>query len=90
MNQLVPDLLRTAEEAVRRLVEECRRGGRLYQRGPRAVAQVSRTGRWHLNGIAHLREVLDAPTDAETGNSKQDEQKPLAFLRDLRLSQCRC
>lgn len=73
MNQLAPDLLRAAEEAVRRLVEECRRGGRLYQRDPRAVAQVSRTGKWHLNAIAHLREVLDAPTDAETGNSKHHD-----------------
>lgn len=73
MNQPVPDPLRAAEEAVRRLVEECRRGGRLYQRDPRVVAQVSRTGKWHLNAIAHLRAVLDAPIDAETGTSKQGD-----------------
>lgn len=66
------DIVHAAEEAVRRLVEECHRGGRLYQRDPRAVAQVSRTGKWHLNAIAHLRKVLDAPDTTQAGNSKRD------------------
>jgi len=34
-------VLRSAEEAVERLVEECRKGGPLYAEDPRAVAQVS-------------------------------------------------
>jgi hypothetical protein len=65
--------LSAAEEAVRWLVERCRRGGRLYQRAPRAVAQVSRTGKWHLNAIAQLRkecDISDDPTAAEAGRSR--------------------
>jgi hypothetical protein len=47
--------LRAAERAVARLLEECRKGGPLYVASPRAVAQVSRTGRWLLNALAALR-----------------------------------
>ena len=66
MDQPTRDIVRAAEEAVRRVVEECRRGGRLYQRDPRAVAQVSRTGKWHLNAIAALRRALSAsPTQGK-------------------------
>ena len=71
MDQPTRDIVRAAEEAVSRVVEECRRGSRLYQRDPRAVAQVSRTGKWHLNAITHLREVLDAPDAPQAGNSKR-------------------
>ncbi len=52
------DILRAAEAAVSRLIEQCRKSDRLYQRSPKAVAQVSRTGKWHLNAIAALRKVL--------------------------------
>jgi hypothetical protein len=43
---------------VARLIEECRKNGALYSRNPKAVAQISRTGKWHLNAIAMLREAL--------------------------------
>jgi hypothetical protein len=54
-------MLRAAEETVGRLVEACSKDGTLYLRDPRAVAQVSRTGKWHLNAIAALRKSLDTP-----------------------------
>jgi hypothetical protein len=52
--------LRAAERAVARLVEACRKGGPLYAASPRAVAQVSRTGKWLLNALAALRPELRA------------------------------
>jgi hypothetical protein len=61
--------LSAAEEAVRWLVERCHRGSRLYQRAPRAVAQVSRTGKWHLNAIAQLRKELDISDDPTTAEA---------------------
>jgi hypothetical protein len=51
----------TAEKAVGRVVEECRKGGPLYARSPRAVAQVSRTGKWFLNALVALRRELNTP-----------------------------
>jgi hypothetical protein len=54
--------LRAAERAVARLVEECRKGGRLYAQDPKAVAQVSRTGRWLLYATDRLRRALDVPS----------------------------
>jgi hypothetical protein len=47
-----------AEEAVTQLVEECRKPGPLYKESPRAVAQMSRTGKWLLNAITALRREL--------------------------------
>jgi hypothetical protein len=61
VDESTQNMLRAAEEAVARLVEECHKGGALYSRNPRIVAQVSRTGKWHLSAIAALRKVLDAP-----------------------------
>jgi hypothetical protein len=61
MSMPEPDSLRAAEEAVSRLVEECRKDGPLYAKGPRAVAQVSRTGKWLLNAVTALRRQLNAP-----------------------------
>ena len=61
MDESTRNLLRAAEEAVNRLVEACRKAGSLYPRDPRAVAQVSRTGKWHLSAIAALRKALDTP-----------------------------
>jgi hypothetical protein len=49
------DAVRAAEEAARRLVGACRKGGALYGRSPRAVAQVSRTAKWLLNALDRLR-----------------------------------
>ena len=68
MDESLLNTLRAAEEAVSRLIEECRKSGRIYLRDPRVVAQVSRTGKWHLNAIANLRKVLDAPGDDDADN----------------------
>jgi hypothetical protein len=56
----LPEAVRLAEEAVSRLAEECRKGGPLYARSPRAVAQVSRNAKWLLNAIDALRRGLSA------------------------------
>ena len=57
--------IRTAEEAAARLVEECRKNGPLYQRSPKMVAQVSRTGKWLLHAVAALHRELKKPAAAE-------------------------
>jgi vacuolar-type H+-ATPase subunit H len=54
--------IRSAEEAVAKLVEECRKSSRLYVKNPRAVAQVSRTSKWLLNAIARLHKELNTPS----------------------------
>ena len=58
-----------AGEAVRQLVEECRKGGPLYARGPRAVAQVSRTGKWLATSGADamVPTGFEAPGDEAEG-----------------------
>jgi hypothetical protein len=53
----------TATQAVDQLVRTCRKGGPLYPQNPRAVAQVSRTGKWLLNAIARLHRDLDRRPD---------------------------
>jgi hypothetical protein len=53
------EILCAAEEAVRRLAQECRRGGRVYHRSPRAVAQVGRNAKWLLSAIAALHRAFD-------------------------------
>jgi hypothetical protein len=55
-----PHIVRAAEQAVQRLVAECRKGGPLYARNPKAAAQVNRTSRWLLNAIARLPSEADA------------------------------
>jgi len=65
MDPQLENTLRAAEEAVNRLVEACGKPGPVYARNPRAVAQVSRTGKWHLNAIAALRKVLTTPHTGE-------------------------
>jgi hypothetical protein len=57
--------LGAAEQAATRLVEECRKGGPLYACNPKAVAQVSRTGKWFLNAIAALDRALNSTADGE-------------------------
>ena len=59
MNQQTEKMLRAAEEAVTRLVEQCGKAGPLYKQSPRKVAQVSRTGKWLRNAVAALREELN-------------------------------
>jgi hypothetical protein len=63
MDPTTQETLRAAEEATNRLVEATAKGGRLYKRYPRAVAQVSRTAKWLLNALAVLRRDLDRPPD---------------------------
>jgi hypothetical protein len=58
--------LRAAEQAAARLVEECRMGGPLYAQSPKAVAQVSRTGKWFLNALAALGGDPNAPAAPES------------------------
>jgi hypothetical protein len=58
MNPETLEMLRAAEEAVRRLVEQCRKNGPLYRVAPKEVAHISRTGKWHLNAIAALRRAV--------------------------------
>jgi hypothetical protein len=57
--------INTAREAVGRLVEQCRKGGALYKESPKAVAQVSCTGKWLLNAITALRRHLDTACDQQ-------------------------
>lgn len=59
MDESTWNTLRAAQEAVTRLVEKCSKNGPVYDHDPRTVAQVSRTGKWHLNAIAALRKSLD-------------------------------
>jgi hypothetical protein len=59
MDPQTQDIVRAAEEAATRLVEQCRKPGPLYARSPRLVAQASRTAKWLLNALAALRRELD-------------------------------
>jgi hypothetical protein len=63
VNQETLEMLCAAEEAVQHIIELCRKDSILYARDARAVAHVSRTGKWHLNAIASLRKVLEVPAD---------------------------
>jgi hypothetical protein len=60
----LPEAVRLAEAAVSRLVEECRKGGPLYLRSPKAVAQASRNARGLLNALDALRRGLAASGSA--------------------------
>jgi hypothetical protein len=55
------NLLRSAAQTVGGLVEECRKGGPLYQDSPKLVAHVSRTSKWLLNALAALQQELATP-----------------------------
>ncbi len=57
------DTLRAAETAVTRLVQDCAKSSPLYAENPKAVAQVSRTGKWLLNAIAALRQAVPVSRD---------------------------
>jgi hypothetical protein len=58
MNRKTQTAVARAEKAVSRLVEHCQKGGPLHTQNPKLVAQVSRTGKWHLNAIAGLKQSL--------------------------------
>ena len=70
MDPMTLEALRAAEEAVRRLVEECAKQKALYARGPRAVAQVSRTGKWLLNAIVALHRELEKHAGQQDQNGQ--------------------
>ncbi len=55
--------VQAAEEAVRRLVESCRKHGPLYREHPQAVAQINRTAKWLLNALARLRRATPSPKE---------------------------
>jgi hypothetical protein len=59
MNQATRNILGYAEEAVGRLIQECRPNGPLYRKDPQAVAQLSRTGKWLLSALANLHRRLE-------------------------------
>jgi hypothetical protein len=54
MSQRIRNIVGKAKKAIARLVEEYRKGGPLYLENPKAVAHVSRTGKWLLNALAQL------------------------------------
>jgi hypothetical protein len=78
--------LTAAVEAVTWLVGQCRRGGPLHRRNRRAVAQVSRTGKWHLSAIAQLRKVLDESKDDE--NSGDDNKGSAGAYAPTQSKEC--
>jgi hypothetical protein len=65
MTPTTRNIIRRGEEAVRRLLEECRPTHLLYGRSPRKVAQISRTGKWLLNAIAALKGELQPSSSIE-------------------------
>jgi hypothetical protein len=65
MDPITQETLRAAE-AVSSLVEACRSRNPAYRRSSRALAQVSRTGKWLLHALARLRRDLTTPPNDET------------------------
>ena len=65
MTKRMQELLRAAEKAVGQLVAKCQKGEPLYMENPKAVAQVSRTGKWFLNAVATLTQPLSEPATDE-------------------------
>jgi hypothetical protein len=76
MDPQLEELLRAAEKAVAPLIEACQKSSPLYQRGPKTVAQVSRTGKWLLNAVGALRQTLDASAnDDQTASEVSPEDE---------------
>jgi hypothetical protein len=65
MDPITQNALCNAEDVVRDLVQLCRKGAPLYNKRPRAVAQVSRNAKWLLNALDVLRRKLEGPADSE-------------------------
>jgi hypothetical protein len=59
MKRLTLKSVGTAEKTIAGLIDRCQKGGPLYARNPKVVAQVSRTGKWLLNALAALKGTLD-------------------------------
>lgn len=60
MSQPPAEMLRAAQDVVKRLVEQCIKYGPLYKACPKKVAQVNRTAKWLLNAIVALAGELKA------------------------------
>ncbi len=75
------DTVRAAWESVTRLVEACRKNGRLYTSHPRAASRVSRTGQWLLLDIADLKQALKHPRveASKRGRGGADPSFPIAL-----------
>jgi hypothetical protein len=65
MRQKSIGVITQAEGTVKQLVDECRKHGPLYVQNPQIVAHVSRTGKWLLNAIAKLRDLLKTRKENE-------------------------
>lgn len=63
MNQEAEISIVAARKSVTRLIQECRKGGSLYSRRPKEVAQVNRTSKWLLNALDRLQRTLAASSD---------------------------
>ncbi len=59
----MPELFRTAQDVVQRLVAECRPDAPLYQQHRKSMAQISRTSKWLLNALAALDQELQSSTE---------------------------
>ena len=69
MDPATRNTLRAAERAVTRLIDACEKDGPLYVESPRAVAQVSRTGKWLINAITALHRELNEPASDPAGQT---------------------
>jgi hypothetical protein len=65
MSQKTISVINHVEGTVKQLVDECRKNGPLYVQNPQIVAHVSRTGKWLLNAIAKLRDLLKTRKENE-------------------------
>ncbi|HYT89533.1 MAG TPA: hypothetical protein VEL76_12575 [Gemmataceae bacterium] len=70
MNARTRKLLCAAEQAVGRLVEKCHKGDPLYATNPKAVAQVSRTGKWFLNALTPFAQARTTAAPGERQERK--------------------
>lgn len=57
------NVLRSVDKAVTRLTKACRKKGPLYNRNPRAVAQINRTSKWLISAIRDLGNSTHQPTE---------------------------
>lgn len=57
------NVLRSVEKAVTHLATACRKKGPLYNRNPRAVAQINRTSKWLINAIRDLGNSIHQPME---------------------------
>jgi hypothetical protein len=56
MKKVTRNIFGYAEEAIQRLVQECRLGGPLSNHGRQTAALVRRSGNWLLNDLTGVRQ----------------------------------